>query len=56
MPIWSILVETAIEISRNGQWLPFFCFMWPRERKKKKKKEEEDKKTQKNGWKKNNGM
>ena len=32
---------------RNGQQLPFFCFMWPCEREKKKEKEEEDEKTKK---------
>ena len=52
---------------RNGQQLPFFCFMWPCEREKKnkeKKKERERRKKKmrrhtqkkKNGWKKNKGM
>ena len=54
-PIWS---DSSRNGSQYGQfrlkqakmssWPPFFCFMWPCERKKKKKKEEEDEKTQKN--------
>ena len=59
MLIWPILVETAAETGRNGQWLPFFCFMWPCERKKKEgRKRWEDKKIKKikKGWKKNKGM
>ena len=40
--------ETCQNGHRNGQRLPFFCFMWPCERKKKKReKEEEDEKAQK---------
>ena len=44
-PIQPIPAKTG----RNGQQLPFFCFMWPceREKKKKKEKEEEYEKTQK---------
>ena len=43
---------------RNGQRLPFFCFMWPCERKKKKKERRKKKmrRRKKNGWKKNKGM